>query len=270
MGLFDIFKKKETKSDVRTNTPNNNVNSVFTLRFTVPFFQIFDKTDEDLKAYPIRMSVDVSCQTKITEPELCFDNIPLKNMTTSQLEELLDDTFSLNVKTFFNSISSIPVLQFGSVIDSISDALKGKISKVMLEEYGLNLRSLHISEVRYDVVDPNYRQLQALSQKKMNHRLKRVDTESDIELDELKHSSSLNKKRQESALQHEIQFNQHELDITKKKNEAELEHNIGLRQNELDFQKKKNDLDLELTKQSRQNALDMENLILGKTKEKES
>lgn len=55
MGIFDLFKKKKKEFD-------NNVNSVFTFRFVVPYFQIFEKTDEDLKALPIKMAVTGSCQ----------------------------------------------------------------------------------------------------------------------------------------------------------------------------------------------------------------
>lgn len=260
MSIFDIFKKKEKEAE-------NNMNSVFTLRFIVPYFQIFDKTDEDLKALPIKMAVTGSCQYKISEPELCFDNIPLKKMSPEQLEKHVKDGLSMNIKTYFNSICSIPVLQFESAIDSISDAMKGRITQILAEEFGINLRTFHISEVRYDTEDSNYLRLQALSQKKMNHRLKRADTESEIELDELKHASGLNKKKRESEVEQDIQTAQHEVDMNKKQREQELEHATDLKRHELDIQKRKDEIDLDLARKSKENAMAMENLLF-KNKEK--
>ena len=260
MGIFDIFKKKEKEAE-------NNVNSVFTLRFIIPYFQIFDKTDEDLKALPIKMAVTGSCQYKISEPELCFDNIPLNKMSPEQLEKHVKDGLSMNIKTYFNSITSIPVLQFESVIDSISEAMRNKMVKILEEEYGISLRTFHISGVRYDTEDSNYLRLQALSQKKMNHRLKKADTESEIELDELKHASGLNKKKRESEVEQEIQTTQHEVEMNKKQREQELEHAADLKRHQLDLQKKKDEIDLDLARKTKENAIAMENFLF-KNKEK--
>ena len=260
MDIFKIFKKKEKEEE-------NNINSVFTLRYVIPYFQIFDKTDEDLKALPIKMAVTGSCQYKISEPELCFDNIPLKKMSPEQLEKHVKDGLSMNIKTFFNSITSIPVLQFESVIDSISDAMKGRMKEILEEEFGINLRTFHISEVRYDTEDSNYLQLQALSQNKMNRRLKRADTESEIELDELKHSSSLNKKKRESEVEQKIQSSQHGLDMDKKQREQEFEHAADLKRHQLDLQKKKDEIDLDLARKTKENTIAMEKFLF-KNKEK--
>lgn len=262
MGIFDIFKKKETKEDIV-----NNLNSVFTLRYVIPYFQIFDKTDKDLSTLPIKMAVKGSCQYKISEPDLCFDNIPLKKMSPEQIEKHVKDALSMNIKTYFNSITSIPVLQFESVIDSISDAMKGRMKEILEEEFGINLRTFHISEVRYDTEDTNYLRLQALSQKKMNHRLKRADTESEIELDELKHSSSLNKKKRESEVEQEIQSSRHGVDMDKKQREQEFEHAAELKRHQLDLQKKKDEIDLDLARKTKENAIAMEK-FLYKNKEK--
>lgn len=172
MGLFDIFKKKK-EEPVR-----NNPNSVFTLRFTVPYFQIFDKTDKKLSAFPIKMSVAGSCQYRISEPDLCFDNIPLAEMSPTQLEAHVRDALTMNIKTLFNSITSLPLLQFESRIADISDLTKSKVTPILNDEFGINLRTFSISGVRYDVEDPNYLSLQRYSQNVAN---KRTELAAEIE-----------------------------------------------------------------------------------------
>ncbi len=176
MGLFNIFKKKE--EPVR-----NNPNSVFTMRFTIPYFQIFDKTDKKLSAFPIKMSVAGSCQYRISEPDLCFDNVPLAEMSPEQLEAHVKDGLTMNIKTFFNSITTIPLLQFESMIEKISEATKRKVTPVLNDEFGINLRAFSISSVRYDTEDPNYLSLQQYSR---NVAAKRADLAGELEEDRLR------------------------------------------------------------------------------------
>lgn len=264
MGLFDIFKKKPVEE------PVNNPNSVFTLRFTIPYFQIFDKTDPELSALPIKMGASGSCQYRISDPELCFDNIPLKKMSPEKLETHVKDALSMNIKSYFNSLTSIPVLQFESMIDTISDAMKDRITPVLNDEFGINLRTFHISGVRYDTEDENYQRLQTVSQKKMEHRAKKVDKESEIELDELKHESNLRKRERESHQDMEIESRQHDLEMERSRKELELNQQTALKKHELDLKKKKEEKELELNLKGRQNSQDTaKNLsdLLGKIKD---
>lgn len=213
MGLFDIFKKKEGPK------PKNNPNSVFTLRFTVPYFQIFDKTDKEMSALPVKMSVTGSCQYRISEPDLCFDNIPLIEMSPEQLEAHVKDALTMNVKTFFNSITTIPLLQFETMIAKISDATKARVTPILNDEFGINLRTFSISGVRYDVEDPNYIRLQTISQKKAEGRAKKVDAITETELDHIKLDSELSaKKKRDNA---EMERRKAELEHRKLEKEME-------------------------------------------------
>lgn len=227
MGLFNIFKKKE--EPVR-----NNPNSVFTMRFTIPYFQIFDKTDKALSALPIKMSVSGSCQYRISEPDLCFDNVPLAEMSPEQLEAHVKDALTMNIKTFFNTITTIPLLQFESMIVKISDATKGRVTPILNEEFGINLRAFSISGVRYDVEDPNYLKLQTLSRKVMDNRAKKIDATSEIELEQMKIDSktTAQRKQEETALELERKRKAHEMELRRQREE-------------LDQQSRKNDLELE-------------------------
>ena len=233
MGFFDKFKKKH-EPEAAPAPVRNNPNSVFTMRFTIPYFQIFDKTDKALSALPIKMSVTGSCQYRISEPDLCFDNVPLAEMSPEQLEAHVKDALTMNIKTFFNTITTIPLLQFESMIVKISDATKGRVTPILNEEFGINLRAFSISGVRYDVEDPNYLKLQTLSRKVMDNRAKKIDATSEIELEQMKIDSktTAQRKQEETAL---------ELERKKKAHEMELRR----QREELDQQSRKNDLELE-------------------------
>lgn len=213
MGLLDIFKKKEAPK------PQNNPNSVFTLRFTIPYFQIFDKTDKDLCALPVKMSVTGSCQYRISEPDLCFDNVPLAEMSPEQLEAHVKDALSMNIKTYFNSITTIPLLQFESMIAKISDATKARITPILNEEFGISLRAFSISGVRYDVEDPNYLRLQTVSQKLVEGRAKKVDVTTEVEIEHIKLDSELSAKRKRDNAAME----RRKAELEQKKREKELE-----------------------------------------------
>lgn len=217
MGLFDIFKKKEEPK------PQNNPNSVFTLRFTVPYFQIFDKTDKDLSALPVKMSVTGSCQYRISEPDLCFDNVPLAEMSPEQLEAHVKDALSMNVKTYFNSITTIPLLQFESMIAKISDATKARVTPILNDEFGINLRAFSISGVRYDTEEPNYLRLQTISQKKAEGRAKKVDVQTETEIEHMRLDSELSAKKKRDKADLERRREEFETDIEHRKREKELE-----------------------------------------------
>lgn len=174
MGLFDKFKKKE---EPKQNSPN----SVFTLRFTVPYFQVYDKTNPKLRAFPVKLACSGSVQYRIADPTLCFDNVPLGSMSAGQLEEHVRDSLISSVKHFINSIDYLPILQFESEIMRINDAAKQYLIPQFADEYGVNLRTFNLSSLRYDEEDPNFRQLYAQSSA-INERLAEHELE-DIDLD---------------------------------------------------------------------------------------
>lgn len=241
MGLFDRFKKKE--EPVVAQPVRNNPNSVFTIRFTIPYFQIFDKTDPELSALPVKMGVTGSCQYRISEPDLCFDNVPLAEMSPEQLEAHVKDALTMNIKTYFASITSIPLLQFESMIAKISDATKARITPILNDEFGISLRAFSISGVRYDTEDPNYLRLQTISQKTMEHRAKKVDLSSDIELEHLKLDSSISAKRkeEESAIELERKRKEHEFELRRQREEL----NMMSEKNELELDALRTAQDLE-------------------------
>lgn len=239
MGLFDIFKKKEAPK------PQNNPNSVFTLRFTVPYFQIFDKTDKDLSALPVKMSVNGSCQYRISDPDLCFDNVPLREMSPEQLEAHVKDALTMNIKTYFNSITTIPLLQFETMIAKISEATKARVTPVLNDEFGISLRAFSISGVRYDVEDPNYLRLQTISQKKAEARAKKVDATTDAEIDQIKTDSKLETQRKTNAVTNEQRYAELEIERKRKAYQHEHHRNEKFLDQELEIEKNRKEKELE-------------------------
>lgn len=216
MGLFDRFKKKEEPQPIQ-----NKMNSVFTMKFIVPFFQIFDKTNPKLAHFPIRMAVGGSVQYRIADPDLCFNNVSLTEMTPEQLEEHVKDGLTAVVKTYLNSITQIPVLQFESAIMKINDAAKAYVIPIFVEEYGINLRTFNISRINYDVEDPNYRQLQQLSREAVNHMSEKQASEHKIDLN--RDRITIEKDNREiNRLDLEIMRESNAIEIEKRKMEHEL------------------------------------------------
>lgn len=187
MGLFDLFKKKEEPK--RQNTTN----SVYTLKFAIPFFSIFDKTDKSLEAFPIKLAIGGSVQYRITEPDLCFDNVPLGEMTPAQLEEHVKDSLTATVKAFILSIETIPLLQFESAIMKINDAARSYLVPRFEAEYGIQLRMFSLSRFTYDDENPNYLALQRMSQEALEQDTVAQAKESELTLDlaEAEHRTKL-------------------------------------------------------------------------------
>lgn len=153
MGLFNLFKKKEPAP------APNTTSSVYTLRFGIPFFSVFDKTNPKLKAFPVKISVGGSLQYRILDLDLCFDNVPLGKMKPEQLEAYVKDQLVSSVKHFINTIDYLPVMQFESEIMAISDAAKDYLVHRFADEFGISIRTFTITRISYDEDDPNYQRL---------------------------------------------------------------------------------------------------------------
>lgn len=151
-----MFKKKD---DIKRQ---NTTNSVYTLKFAVPFFSIFDKTDSNLQEFPIKLAIGGSVQYRIADPDLCFDNVPLREMSPEQLEEHVKDSLTSTIKTFISNIDNIPILQFESTIGRINDLAKAKLVPSFDEEFGISLRSFNITRFTYDETDANFIYMKSL------------------------------------------------------------------------------------------------------------
>lgn len=202
MGLFNLFKKKE---DAPAQMPNTT-SSLYTLRFAIPFFSVFDKTNPKLKAFPVKLAVGGSVQYRILDLDVCFDNVPLGKMSPTQLEAHVKDSLVSSVKHFINTIDYLPLLQFETELMAINDAAKKNLVPQFAEEYGIDLRTFNLSRITYDEDDPNYKRLyeasasmadlqdeQALEDQGLDHEhSKRVrDYKEEDELHELERRKKL-------------------------------------------------------------------------------
>lgn len=236
MGLFDIFKKK-------SEPVKNNPNSLFTLRFTIPYFQIFDKTNPKLKSLPITMAVTGSCQYRISEPDLCFDNVSLGEMSPEQLEAHVKDVLSMNVKSYFNSISDIPLLQFEQRIAAISEGCKKRLTQQFSEEYGVSLRTFSISGVRYDTEHPNYVRLQKMSQIELDNQAKLADASGSADIEKLKAQTEADKARIKAKGETDAERIKHDFDLERRRKENDFETDTAIKGSTSDFSLDTSDLD---------------------------
>lgn len=219
MGLFDVFKKK--KEEVPIEVPKNKINSVFTLKFAVPFFQIFDKTNPKLAHFPIKIAAGGSVQYRIADPDLCFNNVSLSEMSPEQLEEHVIDGLQAVIKTYLNSITQIPILQFESAIMKINDAAKKYVIPIFIEEYGISLRTFNLSRITYDTEDPNYEMLHKMSRDAVSHMTQKQESEHDLEMNRDRIQKET-ENRELDRLDLQIQRERNAVEIEKKKMEHEL------------------------------------------------
>lgn len=218
MGLFDIFKKKQESVEAPVQ---NKLNSVFTMKFAIPYFQIFDKTNPKMANFPIRVAVGGSIQYRIADPDLCFNNVSLREMTPEQVEEHVKDGLTSVVKAFLNQITTIPVLQFETAIMKLNNAAKEYVVPTFQEEYGINLRTFNMSRISYDTEDPNYAQLQELSRAAVGHMAEKQESEHMIELNR----DRLTMERDNKSLEREdiaLERERNAIEIEKKKMELDL------------------------------------------------
>lgn len=236
MGLFDMFKKKEAAPEpVAPVRPKNNPNSVFTMQFVVPYFKIFDKTNPRLKALPIDLAVAGSVSYRISEPDLCFNNVPLGEMSPKELEEHVKDALTATVKAFILSIETIPLLQFESAIMKINDAARTYLVPKFDAEYGIQLRMFSISRFTYDEENDNYLALQRMSQealaqdkvaqeKEANLKLDLADSEHDarlldIQLENERKRAEFAREQRKSDAEHEARLSDIQLENERKRAE---------------------------------------------------
>lgn len=254
MGLFDIFKKKEPVQ--------NNLNSVFTLRFAVPYFPVFDKTNPKLKAFPVKVACGGSVQYRIADPTLCFDNIPLGQMSALQLEEHVKDSLIASVKHFINTIDYLPLLQFESELMNINEAAREYLVPRFAEEYGINLRTFTLTRITYDEDEPNYKRLcaqsAAISDKLSDHNLENLDQEHEDELLERKHQRRIRKvKEDEELTERETKVRLQQQSAEHELRRKENQHKNLIESDNLEVDRKKRELEEDI--HARRSATEREN-----------
>jgi hypothetical protein len=250
MGLFGIFKKKEEPKR------QNSVNSVYSLNFTIPYFSIFDRTDKTLAAFPVKLAVAGSVQYRIVEPTLCFDNVPLAEMSAEQLQSFVGDNLIATVKAFILSISTIPLMQFESAIGKINEAAKAKLVPSFQDEFGISLRAFSISRFTYDEEDPNYLQLMAASRDAFARRNARDSQRED--LDFKRENEDIEEERERARRERERAERDATRDFREREREerlkdAETEYSIETRHQDIEFHKREREEDL----YARRKATDM-------------
>lgn len=242
MGLFDLFKKKES-SPVLQNEPSvpNKLNSIFTMKFVVPYFSVFDKTNPQMAHFPIKVAVGGSVQYRIANPDLCFNNVSLSQMTPEQLVEHVTDGLTAVIKAFMTQITTIPILQFETAIMKINNAAKEYVIPVFMEEYGISLRTFNISRITYDTQDPNYVQLYELSRQAVSYMAEKQESTHRIDMNRDRltiERENIGLQRVDIAIERErnaVEIEKKRMELELKSNELHLEEDIHARRKSTDM-----------------------------------
>lgn len=242
MGLFDIFKKKKEEP------VQNSLNSVFTLRFAVPYFSVFDKTNPKLRSYPVKVACGGSVQYRIADPNLCFDNIPLGQMAPAQLEEHVRDALISSIKHLINTIDYLPLLQFENELANINDTAKRMLIPQFAKEYGINLRLLTLTRISYDEDDPNYKRLiaqsAAISDKLGEHELENLELNHEDEKQQRNHRRRVKQiNDEEEVIERETKLKMRRQAVDHEMQQIETRHSLSLEQQRLELEHKRKELD---------------------------
>jgi membrane protease subunit (stomatin/prohibitin family) len=164
-----------------------NLSGNVQIKFGIPYFDVFDPRFPDL---------GVPCVVRGT---LTFNLTDYKNFI--KLNRLINfelDDFKNQIKDFFirkaKSVilniptdANIPVMQLERKIDEISDFVKSKISAILQEDFGINLKRLDIATIELDKEHEHYQQLKfsTADQQTKNideiNRIQRKDIEMGVE-----------------------------------------------------------------------------------------
>ena len=157
------------------------------IKFGIPYFDVFDNRFPDLG---VPCTVHGMLTFNLTDYKNFIKLNRLINFDLEDLKKQIKDFFIRKAKSVVLNIPAdmgIPVMQMERKIDEISDFIKSKISTVLQEDFGINLKRLDISKIELDKEHEHYQQLKfsTADQQTKNidelNRIQRKDIEMGVE-----------------------------------------------------------------------------------------
>src|ERR1035437_9502529 len=135
-----------------------NLSGNVQIKFGIPYFDVFDPRFTDLG---VPCAVRGTLTFNITDYKNFIKLNRLVNFELEDLKNQVKDFFIRKAKSVVINIPSetgIPVMQLERKIDEISDFIKSKISTVLQEDFGINLKRIDISTIELDKEHEHYQQ----------------------------------------------------------------------------------------------------------------
>lgn len=164
-----------------------NLSGNVQINFGIPYFDVFDPRFPDLG---VPCAVRGTLIFNLTDYKNFIKLNRLINFELDDLKKQIKDFFIRKAKSVIINIpseASIPVMQLERKIDEISDFVKSKISAVLQEDFGINLKRLDIATIELDKEHEHYQQLKfsTADQQTKNideiNRIQRKDIEMGVE-----------------------------------------------------------------------------------------
>lgn len=175
-----------------------NLSGNITVRFGIPYFDVFDPRFMDLG---VPCAVRGSFIFNLSDYTNLIKLNRLRNITTDNLRDQVKDAFIRKAKNVIINIpteTTIPVMQLESRIDMISDHIKLKLEEDFRNDFGINLKRLDVSAIELDKSHPHYLQLKKNT---ADQQTKFIDSKTDIEITHLDENKRIERKETELGVE---------------------------------------------------------------------
>ena len=222
------------------------------IKFAVPYFDVADPRNIDLM---IPVSVRGTVTFCISDYREFIKMNRLANMNLEELTIQVKDALIRHVKAVVTNIPiqhEIPLVSLETQIGKVNDIVKDELTSRFINDFGVNLKALDITDIRIEKECEAYETLKSITQDISVQRTKHKaeldqnvsDVETDIRINELKESS---------AVRMRVQKEEADITLDDKRKSMEEKHRAQIESADLDLKEKKMSIE-EKFRQMREDA----------------
>jgi hypothetical protein len=222
------------------------------IKFAVPFFDVADPRNIDLM---VPVAVRGTVTFCISDYQEFVRMNRLTNLNLSELTAQVKDALIRHIKSIVANIPlqhEIPLVGLESQLGTINDIVKDELVPRFINDFGVNLKALDITDISIDKECEAYATLKSITQdisvQKTKHKAEQDLNISDVEVD-----LRIKEMKEESAEKIRIQKEETDLQLMDKRKSMEEKHRIQSENADLDLMDKKKTLE-EKFKQMREEA----------------
>lgn len=175
-----------------------NLSGNIQLKFGVPNFDIFDARFPDLG---IPCFVRGTLTFNLTDYENFIKLNRLRNFEIEDFKNQVKDVLIRKTKTTVLNVfesTNISVLQVERKIDELSELIQNKMSSILTEDFGVNVKRLDVSAIEVDKTHENYIQMKKIT---IDQQSKMLEARTDIEIENLDETMRINRKDLEMGVE---------------------------------------------------------------------
>ena len=206
-----------------------NLSPIIEFLGRVPYFDVFDPRYLD---FPVPCSVKYQLISQINDPKEFIKIHRLIDISPDQLIEKMRPSINKYIKSSIIDIpkkNNIPVVQIETQLEEINEEVKSKTVGELEQLFGLKFNMLNIDLIDIDKESESYRKLRSLT---ADITEKKVQTQTDIEIDTLQSQSDVNIKN----LQDQQRINSENLEKTLEVQREEMQRAQKLQTESTNFE----------------------------------